>query len=434
MADHSCLTQANASLTGTTRRQFCRQLIYGGLAFYGMPAFARANRPPLGRVVVIGAGFAGLTAAKYIRLWSQGNVAVTMIEPNAQFVSCPQSNLVLGGSKAMDALSFSYAVAQQQHHLEWVHDSVVAIDPAAKQVLLHRGAIRYDKLILAPGVRFDYQTLTGMTQPVAHIPHAWKAGQQTLQLRQQLTAMTDGDVFVITIPKAPYRCPPGPYERACQVAHYFKQHKPRSKVIILDANPEIVSKKALFLQSFRHLYADIIDYRPNSEIIEIDTRAQTVKTDFETVHADLLNVIPPQSAGQIAQQAQFNNVDQRWCEVDFLSYATPLVPDIHIIGDSISAGLPKSAHMASSQAKICAAAIVDLLAGQAPNPLPVFANTCYSFVDDQQAIHVANVYRYDPLKKAMIAAEGGGVSGQASVQEGQYAEAWAKNIWADTLT
>ncbi len=425
---------ASQALSSTHRRQFCRQVVYGGLAFYGLPAFARANKPPLGQVVVVGAGFAGLTAAKYIRQWSRGNVGVTVIEPNMQFISCPQSNLVLGGSKTMDALSFSYQLAQTQHGLKWVHDQVVAISPTRKQVQLARGTLHYDKLILAPGVDFNYRPLVGMTQPVAHITHAWKAGAQTLQLRQQLTAMADGGVFVITIPKAPYRCPPGPYERACQVAHYFKQHKPRSKVIVLDANPDIVSKKGLFMQSFRGLYADIIDYRPNSEIVEIDPNTHTVKTDFETVHADLLNVIPPQLAGKIAQQAQLNNVDQRWCEVDFLTYASTIAPDIHIIGDSISAGLPKSAHMATSQAKICAAAMVDLLAGQAPNPLPVFANTCYSFVDDQQAMHVANVYRFDATKKTMIGAEGGGVSTQASLLEGQYAQAWANNIWADTLT
>lgn len=417
-----------------SRRQFVRSVVYGGLAFYGMPAFARASRPPLGHVVVVGAGFAGLTAAKYLRDWSAGNIKVTIIEPNPQFISCPQSNLVLSGSRTLDDLSFSYELSRKQHDLQWIQDSVTAIDQAAKQITLSRGSLRYDRLILAPGVDFDYSRIPGMPTPVADIPHAWKAGKQTLQLRQQLESMPDGGVFVMTIPKAPYRCPPGPYERACQVAHYFKQHKPRSKVIILDANADITSKKGLFLQSFQGAYQGIIDYHNNSEILQLDTASKTIKTDFETVQASVLNVIPPQLAGKVAQTAGLANVDQHWCEVDFVTYASTLNADIHVIGDSISAGLPKSAHMATSHAKVCAAAIIDLQSGNPPNPLPVFANTCYSFVDDRQAMHVANVYRYDPAKKSMVSAEGGGVSTKASIEEGDYAQAWAQNIWADTLT
>lgn len=417
-----------------SRRQFVRSVVYGGLAFYGMPAFARASRPPLGHVVVVGAGFAGLTAAKYLRDWSAGNIKVTIIEPNPQFISCPQSNLVLGGSRTLDDLSFSYALSRKQHDLQWIQDSVTAIDQAAKQITLSRGSLSYDRLILAPGVDFNYSRVPGMSSPVADIPHAWKAGKQTLQLRQQLESMPDGGVFVMTIPKAPYRCPPGPYERACQVAHYFKQYKPRSKVIILDANADITSKKGLFLQSFQGAYQGIIDYHNNSEILQLDTASKTIKTDFETVQASVLNVIPPQLAGKVAQTAGLANVDQHWCEVDFVTYASTLNADIHVIGDSISAGLPKSAHMATSHAKVCAAAIIDLQSGNPPNPLPVFANTCYSFVDDRQAMHVANVYRYDPAKKSMVSAEGGGVSTKASIAEGDYAQAWAQNIWADTLT
>jgi sulfide dehydrogenase [flavocytochrome c] flavoprotein chain len=232
----------------------------------------------------------------------------------------------------------------------------------------------------------------------------------------------------------PYRCPPGPYERACQVASYFKSYKPKSKIIILDANPDIVSKKGLFVKAWDSMYPGMIDYRPNSEIIKLDVNSKTITTDFESVKADVLNVIPPQLAGKPVQIAGLNNIDQRWSEVSFLSYESAVIPNIHVIGDSVSAGLPKSAHMATSQAKICAAAIIELIKGQQPDPSPVFANTCYSFVDGKQAIHVANVYRYDSEKKMMISAEGGGVSSSPSQQEGAYADAWAHNIWADVLT
>lgn len=418
----------------THRRQFLKQTLYGGLAFSGLPAFAGAAHPTQARVVVVGAGFAGLTAAKYLRLWSQGSIAVTVVEPHPQFISCPLSNLILAGHKTLDDLSFSYALSRTQHGLDWVTESVSAMDADKKQLRLSNATLAYDKLIVAPGVDFDYSRIPGMTAPVLDIPHAWKAGRQTLLLRQQLQAMDDGGVFVMTIPPAPYRCPPGPYERACQVADYFKQHKPRSKVVILDANPDIVSKKGLFMQSFKDLYGGMIEYHNNSELLEVDVASKQLKTDFETVRADVLNVIPPQRAGVIAQQAGLNNVDKRWCEVGFVSYASNLHQDIHIIGDSISAGLPKSAHMATSQARVCAAAIVEQLAGRDPNPLPVFANTCYSFVDGQQAIHVANVYRYDQAKKTMVAAEGGGVSVAPSAQEGAFAHAWANNLWAETLT
>lgn len=395
-----------------------------------------AKKPPLGRVVIIGGGYAGAAAAKYIRLWSQGHIETIVIEKNSQFVSCPLSNLVLGGSKSIDDLTFGYAMLQKNHGIRWVEDEVTAIDPEKKQVVMRRGRLDYDKLIIAPGVDFDYTSLPELqSQEVQNlIPHAWKAGWQTVQLRRQLEAMNDGGVFVLSIPKAPYRCPPGPYERVCQVASYFKQHKPKSKIIVLDANPDIVSKKGLFVSAWDNEYPTMIDYRNNSEIISLDVKTKSIKTDFETVRADVLNVIPPQLAGKPAQFAGLNNVDNRWCEVDFVTYASPLVQDIHVIGDSISAGLPKSAHMASSQAKICAAAIVQIMSGQSPDPTPVFANTCYSYVNDHMAMHVANVYRYDPVKKVMVSAPGGGVSKMASTQEAIYAGAWAHNIWSDVLT
>jgi len=313
---------------------------------------------------------------------------------------------------------------------------VTAVNSDAKKVIMQRGEITYDRLIVAPGVDFIYDRLPQLQTAEAQkqIPHAWKAGWQTVNLRQQLESMPNGGVFVITIPKAPYRCPPGPYERICQVAYYLKAHKPKSKIIVLDANAEIISKKGLFTKVWANNYAGMIDYRPDSAIVSVDVQTKTVSTEFEQVKADVLNVIPPQRAGKPAQMANLLASDYPWCEVDFLSYESKTVANVHVVGDSVASGLPKSAHMATSQARVCASAIVELMQGRSPDPAPVFANTCYSFVDDKQAMHVANVYRYDAAKKIMISAEGGGVSPAPSDKEGAYAKAWAHNIWSDVLT
>jgi NADPH-dependent 2,4-dienoyl-CoA reductase/sulfur reductase-like enzyme len=407
-----------------------------GLSTNSLTAFARASKLPIGRVVVIGGGYAGAAAAKYLRMWSLGTIEVVVVEPNCQFVSCPLSNLVLGGSKSIDDLTFDYQLLKSNHGIQWVQDQVNAIDLDAKKISMLRGELSYDRLIIAPGVDFIYDSLPMLQSAEAQkrVPHAWKAGWQTVNLRQQLETMPDGGVFVMNVPAAPYRCPPGPYERAAQVAYYFKNHKPKSKVIVLDANAEIVSKKGLFTKVFNEMYAGLVDYRPNNTLVSVDVANKTVTTEFESVRADVLNIIPPQRAGKPAQMAQLNNVDKRWCEVDFLTYESKLVNNVHVIGDAVSAALPKSAHMATNQAKICANAIVQLMAGAVPDPAPVFANTCYSYVSDKSAMHVANVYRYDAVKKTMISAEGGGVSLAPSEQEGAYAGAWANNIWSDILT
>ena len=422
--------------THFNRRDFIKLAAASGIMQLSPQGFAMATKLPLGRVVVIGGGYAGATVAKYLRLWGLGSIEVIVVEPNSQFISCPLSNLVLGGSKSINDLTFSYDALIANHGIKWVRDTVTAIDPTAKKVTMLRGEISYDRLIVAPGVDFNYDSLPAMANVDAQqmIPHAWKAGWQTVNLRKQLEAMPDGGVFVMNVPKAPYRCPPGPYERACQVAGYFKSRKPKSKVIVLDANAEIICKKGLFAKVFTETYAGIVDYKPDSAIASIDVAAKTVSTDFDKVKADVLNIIPPQRAGKIAQIAGLTEKDYPWCDVNFLSYESMLVPNIHVLGDSVAAGLPKSAHMATNQAKVCANAIVQLLSGQAPDPAPVFANTCYSFVNDKLAMHVANVYRYEEGKKMMVSAEGGGVSMSPNEKEGVYALAWAQNIWADTLT
>ena len=434
------MTTKNLKTNSLNRRDFIKAatIISGSSLLSACANFGlnKASQAPLGRVVIIGGGYAGTTAAKYIRMWSNGNIETVVIEKSSQFVSCPLSNLVLGGSKSINDLTFGYDLVKKNHGIKWVNDEVTAIDLSAKKVTMKRGEITYDRLIIAPGIDFMYDKLPSLesTEAQQQVPHAWKAGWQTVNLRKQLEAMPDGGVFVMNVPKAPYRCPPGPYERACQVASYIKVSKPKSKVIVLDANAEIISKKGLFTKVFNEMYAGIIDYRPNNTVIDVDVASKTVITDFDKISADVLNIIPPQRAGKPAQIAALNNIDKRWCEVDFLTYESKLAPNVHVIGDSVSAALPKSAHMATSQARVCASAIVELMQGKMPDPAPVFANTCYSYVNDKQAIHVANVYRYDETKKIMVAADGGGVSSSPTEIEGDYAKAWAVNIWSDVLT
>ena len=434
------MTTKNLKTNNLNRRDFIKTaaIISGSSLLSACANFGlnKASQAPLGRVVIIGGGYAGTTAAKYIRMWSNSNIETVVIEKSSQFVSCPLSNLVLGGSKSINDLTFGYDLVKKNHGVKWVNDEVTTIDLSAKKIKMKRGEITYDRLIIAPGIDFMYDKLPSLESAVAQhkVPHAWKAGWQTVNLRKQLEAMPDGGVFVMNVPKAPYRCPPGPYERACQVASYIKANKPKSKVIVLDANAEIISKKGLFTKVFNEMYAGIIDYRPNNTLTNVDVANKTVITDFDKVSADVLNIIPPQRAGKPAQMAGLNNIDKRWCEVDFLTYESKLAPNVHVIGDSVSAALPKSAHMATSQARVCASAIVELMQGKMPDPAPVFANTCYSYVNDKQAIHVANVYRYDETKKIMVAADGGGVSSSPTDIEGDYAKAWAVNIWSDVLT
>jgi NADPH-dependent 2,4-dienoyl-CoA reductase/sulfur reductase-like enzyme len=418
------------------RRAFIKAIGATGLVMASSRSLAMASKPPLGRVVIVGGGYAGATAAKYLRLWSLGAIEVVLVEANRQFVSCPMSNLVLGGSKTINDLTFGYDGLQANHGVIFRHDTVTAIDAAAKRITMLGGTLAYDRLIVAPGVDFNYQEwpMLASLDAQKQVPHAWKAGWQTVNLRQQLEAMADGGVFVMNVPKAPYRCPPGPYERACQVASYFKQHKAKSKVIVLDANAEIISKKGLFAKVFNETYAGIIDYRPDNAISHINLATKTVSTEIDSIKADVLNFIPPQRAGKIAQVAGLTEKDYPWCDVNFLTYESKLVPDVHVLGDSVAAGLPKSAHMATNQAKVCASAIVQLMSGNLPDAVPVFANTCYSFINDHAAMHVANVYRYDAGKKMMVSAEGGGVSISPNEKEAGYAHAWANNIWADTLS
>jgi sulfide dehydrogenase [flavocytochrome c] flavoprotein chain len=394
-----------------------------------------SSGPSIGRVVVVGGGYGGATAARYLKLWG-GNVEVTLVERNADFVSCPISNLVLGGYKQMADITRSYD-GLKAAGVKVVQGEVSAIDVAGKKLRLSGGGeLPYDRLVLSPGIDFMADQIGGL-QPAldsGRVVHSWKAGPQTLALRKQIEAMPDGGVFAMFIPKAPYRCPPGPYERACVVASYLKTAKPKSKVLVLDANPEITSKKGLFEKAFKDHYSGILEYRPNAELKELS--GNVGKLEFEDVKADVLNVIPPQRAGDLARTTGLLNMNNRWVGVNWLTMESTAAPGIHVLGDATFPAplMPKSGHMANQHAKVAAAAIIQLLKGEAVNAAPVVMNTCYSFVSGREAMHVASVHQYDAADKSFKTVPGsGGVSAAANQSEARYALGWADNVWADSL-
>ena len=394
-----------------------------------------ASGPSIGRVVVVGGGYGGATAARYLKLWG-GNVDVTLVERNTDFVSCPISNLVLGGYKQMADITRSYS-GLKSVGVKVMQGEVVAIDVAGKKLRLAGGGeLPYDRLVLSPGVDFMADQIGGLPAALdsGRVLHSWKAGSQTVALRRQIEAMPDGGVFAMFIPKAPYRCPPGPYERACVVASYLKASKPKSKVLVLDANPEITSKKGLFEKAFKDRYTGILEYRSNAELKELS--GNVAKLDFEDVKADVLNVIPPQRAGDLARSAGLWNMNSRWVGVNWLTMESTAAPGIHVLGDATfsAPAMPKSGHMANQHAKVAAAAIIQLLKSEPVNATPVVMNTCYSFVTGREAMHVASVHQYDAADKTFKTVPGsGGVSAAANQIEARYALSWSENIWADSL-
>jgi sulfide dehydrogenase [flavocytochrome c] flavoprotein chain len=428
------------------RRSFLQSS--AAISLLGLGACAStASIPSKAKVVVIGGGYGGATAAKYVRMLSDYKIDVVLIEPNDAFVSCPISNLVVGGSKQLSDITSAYTGLSKNHGITVVKDMATAIDADKKTVTLARGAtIAYDKLVVSPGIELMMDSIEGLAaaQPSGQVLQAWKAGAETVALRKQLQDMPDGGTFAITIPLAPYRCPPGPYERACQVAWYFKNAKPKSKVLILDSNPDVTSKGPLFKKVWAEQYKGMVEYRGDHKVTAVDAKTGTLKFEIQDdVKATVLNVLPSMQAGTIAQQAGLNNqANKRWCGVNYQSFESTAAKDVHVLGDAIQIAplMPKSGHMANSHAKVAAAAIVAQLSGWEVNPAPMLTNTCYSFVDDKNVVHVASVHEYVAAEKTFkTVASAGGVSAidlkpDVTQLEGAYAMNWARNIWADTLT
>ncbi len=409
------------------------------LALLGTGVSAHAMRGA--KVVVIGGGYGGATAAKYIRLLSDKAIDVTLVEPNKEFISCPLSNLVVGGSRKLAEISRPYSSLTRNYGISVVHDMAASIDSTARTVKLAGGSsLSYDKLVVSPGIDLNFTSIEGLEQAHADgsVLQAWKAGAETVALRKQLEAMPDGGVYAITIPEAPFRCPPGPYERACQVAWYFKNFKPKSKVLVLDANQDVVSKPGLFKKAWADQYGGIVEYRNQHKAIAVSPKEGLIKFDVQgDVKADVINALPAMRAGKIAQQTGLANMaNNRWCGVNYQTFESAVAKDVFVIGDAIQVAqlMPKSGHMANNHAKVAAAAIVAQLSGFAPNPQPMLTNTCYSFIDDKTVVHVASVHEYVSNERTFKVVQGsGGVSTGPTELEGSYANNWAQTIWADIL-
>ena len=390
------------------------------------------------RVVVVGGGYGGTIAAKYIRMMDK-SIEVVMIERNDHFVSCPFSNLYIGGIlKDLNPLTIKYDKLAANHGVKVVQAEVTAIDPAAKVVTTSKGTVSYDRLVLSPGVDFRLEEMKGYdAAAMEKMPHAWKAGPQTVLLRKQLETMKDGGTMVMTIPLSPYRCPPGPYERASMVAHYLKANKPKSKIVVLDANPDITSKGGLFKKGWKDNYEGIIDYRPAKKVTEVEPGKMTVLIEgLEDVKGDVVNVIPPQRAGQIAVAAGLVGDDKNWCTVNPTTFESTKQAGIHVIGDASNAGaMPKSGYSANSEAKVCAMNIVALMNGKELTEMSGI-NTCYSYITDKEAVSVAAVYKVAD-GKIIAVPNSGGVSPadfSAAKIEAVYAESWLRNILTEMST
>jgi sulfide dehydrogenase [flavocytochrome c] flavoprotein chain len=406
----------------------------GGLSL--APGLAGAIAPlagvPKARVIVIGGGMAGTAVAKYLRLWGDA-VEVTLIEPNPKYVSNIMSSLVLTGQRTLSSLTYNYDLLKSRYGVNVVVDKVVAVDPVSVRVTLQSGAtLTADRIVMAPGIAFD--GYAGTYDP-RRMPHAWQAGSQTTWLKNQLNAMPAGGTVVLTIPKAPYRCPPGPYERACLLADWLKARKPKSKLIVLDANADFVTEKDNFSQAFFGLHANVIEYRTNVEISHVDSSLMTLYTNGGPVTGQVINLIPPQRAPKLVADTGLAIAnDGRFAPVNVLSYASTLAAKVHLIGDSSATTQPKAGHIANQEAKVCADALSRIFAGGSPDPSPVTNSACYSTITRTQASWLTAVFRYDAAAKAMAGvAEASGASEGWSGDNFEQMNIWFKALMGDTF-
>lgn len=418
----------------TDRRNFLKMSALAAAA-WALPRPVRAQTAAP-QVLVIGGGFGGATVAKYLKLWG-GNIDVTLIDRSSSHYACILSNLVVTGALPISRIKLGYTNLQTKRGVKFVQGEAISVDPDAREVVVKIGDTHYgypyDKLVLAPGVEF---IPPAGSYNADLTPHAWKAGPQTLLLKKQLSAMTKKQTFLLTIPKSPYRCPPGPYERACSVADYLKRKKKGAKIIVLDANPSIQAEPVNFGNAFNNLYKGVLTYIPNAAVLEVNSTAKSIVTSQGSFSGAVVNVIPNQRAGQIVTDAGLaNDATGRWSVVNPLNYASTAYPDIHILGDSQATGQPKSGHMANSQAKVCADAIIRAFNGEQPDPAPVTSSACFSPITASKASWLTASFQYDPVTKAMKRVDASFAEApQASSDGMQQMFQWADNIFADSFS
>jgi sulfide dehydrogenase [flavocytochrome c] flavoprotein subunit len=416
-----------------------------GVGLAGAPFIASAAEilPKKGRrVVVVGGGYGGAIVAKYIRM-NDSSIEVVLIDRDKTYISCPFSNLVIGGIRDIKENTLTREGLASNHGVKLVYDEVTAVDTAAQKVIMNGGTLSYDRLVLSPGIDFRFEEIEGYdaVETPKVMPHAWKAGEQTLRIRKQLEDMKDGGTVVFSIPVTPFRCPPGPYERISMVAMYLKQHKPKSRIIALDANPDIVSKGALFRKAWTKHYGfdpkdvskGFISYQNNQKVSKIDMKKRSVDTGVEEFAGDVVCLVPPQKAGLIAHKAGVVGEDKKWCPVNQMTFESTLAKNVHVIGDACSAGaMPKSGYSANSQAKVAALNIVQLMNDKELID-PSHVNVCYSYIAEKEAVTVSAVYKVAEGKTIAVP-NSGGVSPDLSELEAIYGRSWIKNILAEMST
>lgn len=427
------------------RRRFLQNIGATAVGFSLLnPAMAgqlAASAGAVGRVVVVGGGMAGTSVAKYLRFWGGAGVDVTLVEPNATYISNIFSNMVLTGERTLSQLSYNYSTLKSKYGVKVQNYSVTSIDPIAKKVKLSNGTtLPYDRLVLAPGIDFEPLPLSGTTANKAKIVHAWKAGAQTTSLKNQIQAMTKSDTYILTIPPAPYRCPPGPYERACVVADYLKQTKGGGKVIVLDANTKILAEPLNFTKAFNETHKGIITYIPNSPITSINADTMTVVSNGVSYKGKVINAIPNHKAGDLITKSGIglnNSADGKWAAVNVLSYesANTSLAGIHILGDSSATTQPKAGHIANAEAKVCADAIIQFFKGGTINQVPMTNSSCFTPITKTTASWLTAIYRYDPVSKTMKIA-GSDIPTESNGANSENYEdmlKWFKNLMADTF-
>ena len=430
------------------RRNFLQQMGAAGLSLTAfrtaLGQSANLGLAATGRVVVVGGGMAGTTVAKFLRLWGGAGITVTLVEPNSTYYSNIFSNMVLTGERSMSQLAFTYGSLTSKYGVKVVTASVRSIDPVGKRVDLSNGTtLPYDRLVLAPGIDFEPLPLSGSALNQAKILHAWKAGAQTTQLKAQIQSMRRSDTFILAIPPKPYRCPPGPYERACVVADYLKRTKGGGKVVILDANPGIQAEPVNFGRAFSATHKDVITYVPNAVITGIDADTRTIETaGAGTFTGTVLNVIPSHKAGGLvtgsgiglANAAGPNAAPNKFAGVDVLTYESTAVPGIHILGDASATTQPKAGHIANAEAKVCADAIIQMFSGGTVNPSPVTNSSCFTPITRTTASWLSVVYRYDPSTRTMVPT-GNGVTESLDANSENYEDMlkWFTNLMSDTF-